>query len=503
MAKRLGLILMLAIISPALAWAAEKPGRAVPLVNGGFEAETLPEGWTLHVYGAPPTVTLDGSVQHAGKKSLRVSADAPSDTAFGQELQLKPGQWYRLKGWVRTEKLDPCGSPTCGTFQIQHPTGNGVLTSGKNHAGTTDWTQETIYFTPPSTGLTRLAIFFVGYGKGTGTAWFDDITLEEVDVTASRLTVTPQPLTTGTISPFQGGQFIEYLCGLTLSMHAEKVFDGSFEGVAEFCRAMKAVDPSIKLMAAFPSPGVLQQAGQYLDYICPHHYGCHQLQAMADDVARCRRWITEFAPGKDIRLGITEWNTTAGDRGLGRAMLWTLDNALACSRYHNFMHRQCDILEIANRSNLTDSFCSGIIQTDNHRLFKTPTYYAQQLYATHAGQIPLTVETDAALPADPALDASATRTADGRGLSLFVVSYTNQPQRRTLDLTGLTPLSKEIEVWTLADTRGAGERDVANSWREPDRIRTASSRAVLVDGSLAYEFPALSLTVLKLRRENP
>ena len=46
-------------------------------------------------------------------------------------------------------------------------------------------------------------------------------------------------------------------------------------------------------------------------------------------------------------------------------MLWTLDNALACSRYQNFMHRHCDLIEIANRSNLADSFCSGIIQTNN------------------------------------------------------------------------------------------------------------------------------------------
>ena len=98
--------------------------------------------------------------------------------------------------------------------------------------------------------------------------------------------------------------------------------------------------------------------------------------------------IAEHAPGRNIRLGITEWNTTAGDAGLGRAMLWTLDNALACSRYQNFMHRHCDLIEIANRSNLADSFCSGIIQTDNSGLYRTPTYYAQQLYAEHAGSSP-------------------------------------------------------------------------------------------------------------------
>jgi alpha-N-arabinofuranosidase len=179
-------------------------------------------------------------------------------------------------------------------------------------------------------------------------------------------------------------------------------------------------------------------------------------------------------------------------------MLWTLDNALCCSRYHNFMHRHCDWIEIANRSNLCDSFCSGIIQTNNHGLYKTPTYYAQQLYATHAGQLPLKIETGSVLPADPWLDTSATMAEDGRTVSIFVVSHTAEPQKRTIDLTALGPLAGEVEVWTLADTLKAGERDAANSWREPERIRTVPGKAALTGGRLSYEFPALSLTLLKI-----
>jgi alpha-L-arabinofuranosidase len=273
------------------------------------------------------------------------------------------------------------------------------------------------------------------------------------------------------------------------------------KGVAEFCRAMKAVDPSIKLLAAFPSAGLLQRAGPWIDYICPHHYGCQNLAAMEEDVARCRRLIADSAPGRTIRLGITEWNTTAGDFGLGRAMLWTLDNALWCSRYHNFMHRHCDMIEIANRSNLTDSFCSGILQTNGTSLFKTPTYYAQQLYAVHAGQRPLAVRIDADLPSDPWLDASATLSEDGRTVALFVVNHTSQPQSRTLNLSALAPLCENVEVWTLADTADAGERDAVNGWRQPDRIRTEPGRAVLDGAKLAYRFPRLSLSVLKTQRK--
>jgi len=156
--------------------------RAWPLVNGGFESSVLHEGWSLHVYGAQPEVTLDTNVRHEGRQSLRIKADEPSDTALGQELWLQPGRWYRLRGWVRTEGLDPLGSPVCGTFQVQIPVGRpgGILADGRDHPGTNDWTEEILYFTPPDDGLTRISIFFCGYGKGTGTAWLDQITLEEM-----------------------------------------------------------------------------------------------------------------------------------------------------------------------------------------------------------------------------------------------------------------------------------------------------------------------------------
>jgi alpha-N-arabinofuranosidase len=273
------------------------------------------------------------------------------------------------------------------------------------------------------------------------------------------------------------------------------------KALVEFCKAMKAVDPTIKLMASFPSPGLLDRAGQYLDYICPHHYGCRDLRAMEASVDECRKMIAKHAPGRDIRLGITEWNTTAGDFGLGRAMLWTLDNALACSRYQNLMHRHCDLIEIANRSNLTDSFCSGIIQTNNSDLYKTPTYYAQQLYAVHAGRYPLKIEGGSA-QGDPTLDTSATISADEKRVAVFAVNPTIEVQGRTIDLDAMAPLDGDVAVWTLADTAKAGERDAANSWREPDRIRTQPGKARLVNGKIVYEFPALSLTVLEIRCGN-
>jgi alpha-L-arabinofuranosidase len=201
---------------------------------------------------------------------------------------------------------------------------------------------------------------------------------------------------------------------------------------------------------------VLRQAGGLIDFVCPHHYDCGNLAATEEDIRKTQRLLGAHAPVKSIKIAVTEWNTTAGDWGTRRARLWTLENALACSRYHNLIHRHADIVQIANRSNLTNSFCSGIIQTDNHRLYKTPTYYAQQLYATLAGNRALKVESPR--PSEN-LDVSATLTKSGDAVILFAINNGPNDMVRSLDFSSFGDRGQEVSTWILTDRKHAGEPD--------------------------------------------
>ena len=229
----LGLAALNAVPAPGVSDEPRRPfpARVESLKNAGFESGT--DGWDVHIYGAKPVIEADAATVHEGKQSLRISSAEPSDAALGQELMLAPGRLYRLRGWVRTRGLDPHGAPVYGTFQIQMPGGNGIIASGTNHGGDTDWTEEVVDFEAPAGGRTRVAVFFTGFGKGTGTAWFDDLKIEEVDVSKAPLRITRDFLP-GTISPMQYGQFIEYLCDLVPGMWAEKLYDGSFEGLSPY-----------------------------------------------------------------------------------------------------------------------------------------------------------------------------------------------------------------------------------------------------------------------------
>jgi alpha-N-arabinofuranosidase len=265
--------------------------------------------------------------------------------------------------------------------------------------------------------------------------------------------------------------------------------------LVEFAHAMKKADPTIILMSSYPTPGVVRGAGALVDYVCPHHYGCHDLAGKVADFANIRHLLAAEAPQRGIRVGVTEWNTTAGDWGPRRAMLWTLENALACSRYHNLMHRNADLVVIANRSNLINSFCSGIIQVDNHRLYKTPTYYAEQLYATLAGTQPLRIDSTGLADARP--DMSATLSKDGRSVVLFAVNDSTSDVKRTINLSAFGSRGQELAVWTLSDREHAGEPDVANHFGDPQRVSVKESQFAAGSPRFVYRFPALSLTVLK------
>jgi alpha-N-arabinofuranosidase len=752
-----------------------------PLRNPGFEAAAVVDGWEVITYGAKAEVAADERGAHEGRRTLRLAATEPSDTALGQEITLRGGGWYRFTGWVRTRGLDPMGAPVCGTFQVQRPGGAGVLATGPSLRGDHDWTAVRFVFQAPPDGKARVAVFLVGYGKGRGSAWFDGLSIEPIDPARSPAVVTREPLRPGRIEPGQYGQFVEYLCDLVPSMWADRLCDGNFEGLSPykfvylketdfreqpwypagatnratfehdrttkvngersyriavegdtpctvgvaqnglavsqgvgcqltiylkqrgiagpvrvrlhreaqvyascelkpgtdwqkctarlvpgatddratitidfrgpgtlwldaaslmpddavggwrpdvvaavkalrpgvirfggstvdvlemadfewrdtvgdpahrrpfrawgglqptgpgleefvrfcrlvdaeplvcvrftrrtpkdaadqveyfngaattpmgalrarnghpepyrvrywqvgnelggaayeaglpaFCQAMKRVDPTIKLLSSFPTPGVLDRAGPWLDFVAPHHYGCDNLTGMEADLESIARMIREHAPGRPIRVAVTEWNTTAGDAGPRRAMLWTLANALACSRYHNLLHRHCDLVTIANRSNLINSFCSGCIQVDNHRLYGTPTFYAQKLYATLAGDRPLRIDSD--FPSSAAPDLSATLTVDGRAVVIFAVNDGLTPIERTLDLSALGGPVRDIEVWTLADTKQAGEPDATNSFAEPERIAPRRSTFHAGSARFLYRFSALSLTVLR------
>jgi alpha-N-arabinofuranosidase len=269
--------------------------------------------------------------------------------------------------------------------------------------------------------------------------------------------------------------------------------------VRAFAEAMKKADPSIKLMSSFPTKGLLDAAGTIFDYLCPHLYEVNDIVTEERSFKQIGDWIAASAGGKDIRVGVTEWNTTAGNFGLERGMLQTLGNALSISRFLNLMQRYADLVEIANRSNFADSRGSGFLVTGPGWIYKSPAYYAQQMYARAAGAYPLRVERSSKLAwhlQEP--DLSASISADGKKLRIYAVNSTLDPLPRNFQLEGFNTVVAGGTVITLEDHAHAGTSEVMNSRDDHERISLVSRPAELRGTRFEYTFGPLTITLLEL-----
>ncbi|MDH7571558.1 MAG: carbohydrate binding domain-containing protein, partial [Armatimonadota bacterium] len=158
------------------------------LINGGFEAGNgEPEGWIASLADPQHRLLYLRTGGRSGGSCVKTEVDrgAPGTWVAWRQLgiRVRPGETYRFSGWVRAENV----SGTAGWYV--HVDGdrpqliNRVLNAGE---GTYDWREVTLTFTVPPTG-SHVAVGTVL--NGTGSAWFDDATLE-ASSTAPPLEVT-------------------------------------------------------------------------------------------------------------------------------------------------------------------------------------------------------------------------------------------------------------------------------------------------------------------------
>lgn len=156
------------------------------LPNADFESggdkEGTPVGWSRGQWQKPEWLALDGQVKKEGQCSLRMEAKEACDGRLMQELQVEPDAAYRLTGWLRTENLRP--DARVGFYAAllvrEGPNMAYVTERGRNHAGTTDWVQETVDFVGPQDGKVAIACEVAGGTRVTGRIWFDGLRVERL-----------------------------------------------------------------------------------------------------------------------------------------------------------------------------------------------------------------------------------------------------------------------------------------------------------------------------------
>lgn len=289
------------------------------------------------------------------------------------------------------------------------------------------------------------------------------------------------------------------------------------ERFVEFYRAMKAVDPTIRIIAnghfqeQWSAP-MIATVGEEIDLLSMHFFPSYIDEGMEQEAgyllmmstpALAERFIeTCWARVQDIglaprmRLSISEWwQSSAGARTNDLAAgLWT---ALLL----NVFQRHPDAVETACRTTFSAIETRIDRDTGERWIFTTPIYHVLRMYSLHSGPAPLSVDVEVAsysppdpegngMPGDvPYLDVSATRSDS----AVFLAVVNRHPGRSFVTRiqwnglrAGSTGTVYELTSDSFTDlpdpVTGASIAETETAWERQD----------------AYEFPRNSVTIIEL-----
>jgi alpha-N-arabinofuranosidase len=194
-------------LSMVAAAAADKTTADNPVPNPSFEEakDGLPVGWTQENWQARAEFGTDETAR-TGKTGARISSKEGADASWTAIVPITPFAKYRLSGWVKTKDLDP-GTGRGALLNIQ-----GMDVASKPLRGTQDWTPLQVEFDSGANDAVAVNCLFGGWGKATGTAWYDDIRLELLSVRPMKPRVAVDAaVALAPVSPLIYGQFIEHL----------------------------------------------------------------------------------------------------------------------------------------------------------------------------------------------------------------------------------------------------------------------------------------------------
>ena len=167
--------------TPLAADPAAAPAAPAPNViqNGGIEALTRslppqPLNWTVRTYVG----TAEHAVVKKGRADgwcLEISSTAGADTSWYQDIAVEPDSDYLLSGWIKTENVK---GATGALLEIHSL--NGAQPKSAPVTGTSDWQQMSFKISTGKQDTISLNLLFGGWGKSTGTAWFDDLACVKV-----------------------------------------------------------------------------------------------------------------------------------------------------------------------------------------------------------------------------------------------------------------------------------------------------------------------------------
>jgi alpha-N-arabinofuranosidase len=277
-----------------------------------------------------------------------------------------------------------------------------------------------------------------------------------------------------------------------------------------YAKAMRAVDPSIKLIAVGDNDmkwnrTVLRAAGTDIDYLAIHHYYGRReahgdpMNLMARPLyferfyGEVEQLLRELRLEGHVKLAINEWGL---DLPLERQ--YSMESALYGARLMNAFERMGQLVEMSAVSDLVNGWPGGIIQAGRQSVFVSPIFLVNQIYNEHRGDVRLastvnspTFDTTREGAKIPYLDVTVSRSAE----KIFIKAVNTNATRSlltTINLQGITP-GPRAELTTIT----APSLNTSNNFSQPNAIST-SIKSIPAGRQFIVTLPKHSVSVITL-----
>jgi alpha-N-arabinofuranosidase len=281
-----------------------------------------------------------------------------------------------------------------------------------------------------------------------------------------------------------------------------------------YAKAMRAVDPSIKLIAVGDNDmkwnrTVLRAAGENIDYLAVHHYYGRRethgdaLNLMARPLfferfyREVEQLLRELSLEGRVKLAINEWGLD-----LPAERQYSIESALYGARLMNVFERMGQVVEMSAVSDLVNGWPGGIIQAGRHNVFVSPIYLVNQVYSENRGDVRLassvagpTFDTSREGAKVPCLDVVVSRSGDGRRMFIKAVNTSlTSSLVTTINVQGVSPGSHAV-----IKTVSASSLSIANDFNRPDAVST-SSKTIVVGRRFVVTLPKHSVSIIIAER---
>ena len=269
--------------------------------------------------------------------------------------------------------------------------------------------------------------------------------------------------------------------------------------VKAFVPALKAIDPSIKIIACGSgdfnqdwNKTLISNCAGIIDFISVHHY---------EDIANYKTGITNYenytmelegviaaSANPDIKIDMSEWNVWSG-------LDWR--NGLYAGGMLTMFERQGDYMRIAGpalflRHTSATDWNNALVNFNNSNWFPAPNYVIMKFWHDHYGQNFLATD-----GSNSNLNVSSTRTKDGREIYFKVINASGTDIPMQLEIEGSFQLRD-----VLLEQIAPGTLTATNTMAKPDNLHVEKGNVEIDSGWVHFTVPRNAGVIVTLSQDS-